>query len=296
MLKSKEMLESIRIQIRNEVCKITGWYFKNKDLIIQAFTRSSYSVQHGGENNEILEFIGDKVLDYYTVKIIADRYGMIKTQRNFSFEGNCEYTFKTHERGFTELKNKIVCNKTLAQKIDEWGLAEYLIVGTSDFNSEVDKQEKVKADLFEAILGAVAVDCKWNGEFLESVVLKMLNIEDYLKNLDENKYRPDEFSLDNAINTLKELAEHGECSVPNYEISHIEKNSYDKKDNLCWVCTCSVRSWASFETVRASSKKMAKKCAAYLILGKHFELINEYGSNKQYTEWIFENNKFSLWD
>ena len=32
----------------------------NEDLLFQAFTRSSYSSQHGGENNEVLEFLGDK--------------------------------------------------------------------------------------------------------------------------------------------------------------------------------------------------------------------------------------------
>ena len=40
-----------------------GYDFKNIDLLNQAFTRRSYSEENGGENNEVLEFIGDKVLD-----------------------------------------------------------------------------------------------------------------------------------------------------------------------------------------------------------------------------------------
>ena len=57
--------------------KISYW-FKNKDLLFQAFTRSSYSTQYGGENNEVLEFIGDRVLDFYVVKVIAERFGFLK--------------------------------------------------------------------------------------------------------------------------------------------------------------------------------------------------------------------------
>ena len=47
-----------------------GYCFKNTDLLHQAFVRRSYSVENGSENNEVLEFIGDKVLDFITVKIL----------------------------------------------------------------------------------------------------------------------------------------------------------------------------------------------------------------------------------
>ena len=39
-----------------------GYDFKNLDLLKQAFVRRSYSEENGGESNEVLEFIGDKVL------------------------------------------------------------------------------------------------------------------------------------------------------------------------------------------------------------------------------------------
>ena len=47
-----------------------GYEFKNLDLLQQAFTRRSYSEENGGENNEVLEFIGDKVLDLFAVKYL----------------------------------------------------------------------------------------------------------------------------------------------------------------------------------------------------------------------------------
>ena len=49
-----------------------GYRFKNPDLLQQAFVRRSYSKENGGENNEVLEFIGDKVLDFIIVKKLAE--------------------------------------------------------------------------------------------------------------------------------------------------------------------------------------------------------------------------------
>lgn len=66
-----------------EVQRKISYRFNNIDLLLQAFTRSSYSAQFGGENNEVLEFIGDKVLDMYVTKIIADDFGFMKSQSDY---------------------------------------------------------------------------------------------------------------------------------------------------------------------------------------------------------------------
>ena len=50
-----------------------GYTFNNLDLLQQAFTRRSYSEENGGENNEVLEFIGDKVLDLFVVKLLISQ-------------------------------------------------------------------------------------------------------------------------------------------------------------------------------------------------------------------------------
>ena len=50
-----------------------GYKFKNIDLLNQAFTRRSYTEENGGENNEILEFIGDKALDLAVVKVLVSK-------------------------------------------------------------------------------------------------------------------------------------------------------------------------------------------------------------------------------
>lgn len=137
-----------------------GYRFDNIDLLLQAFTRSSYSTQYGGENNEVLEFIGDNVLDLYVVKTLADRFGFMKSQSDFYDKDNDneEFCIVAHkkESDFTDIKKEIVSNKTLAKRIDSLGFAKYMYLGNSDIDNNVISQEKVKADLFEAILGAIS--------------------------------------------------------------------------------------------------------------------------------------------
>ena len=94
----------------DEVQNKIGHLFENQDLLFQAFTRSSYSTQYGGESNEVLEFLGDRVLDFYVVKVIADRFGFTKSQSDYYDEENDddEYCIVAHknESDFTELKKK----------------------------------------------------------------------------------------------------------------------------------------------------------------------------------------------
>ena len=109
-------------------------------LIEQAFTRSSYARRYGGGSNENLEYLGDTVLGYHVVRKLYEHYGTIHTG-----EDGCFYSFRAHEKDFTELKSTIVSNHTLAAIMDEWELCRYLVVGQSDIDNEIDRQEKCYA-------------------------------------------------------------------------------------------------------------------------------------------------------
>lgn len=285
MRRKKDYSLNERNKLRKIIYEKTGYYIRGNCLLSQIFTRRSYSAEQGGENNEILEFIGDHILSYYVVKIIANHYGALNS--------DCEYKFRVRENNFTALKQELISNKTLAKIIDEWAIAEYLIVGKNDYLNEVDQQVKVKADLFEAILGAIAVGSKWNPEVLEKAVNQMLSIDEKIKSIIETDYRHVQFDIENAISTLKELAEQGVCSIPKYEYGTPEQLGYDKNHNPIWVCTCSVINDKTgiIRQVWTSSKKAAKKAAAYLVLCEHFELQNQYGVNGNYSCWKYQNGE-----
>ena len=271
--------------IRSIIYEKTGIRLKDY-LIEQAFTRSSYSKRFGGGSNENFEYIGDTVLGYYVVKKLYDYYGTIHSD-----DETCYYTFRSHERDFTALKSVIVSNKTLAAIIDEWNVSQYLIVGQSDIDNEVDKQEKIKADLLEAIIGAIAAQTKWNQETLEKTISKLLPIEEMFLKYENEKHRPPQFTVDNAVTTLKEMAEREECDFPQYDIVGPDHIGYTANGDPRWNCNISIPCWGICLGVSAHSKKDAKKYAAYLALCNRFELANEYGPSKQLLSWGFDGKK-----
>jgi len=90
-------------------------------------------------------------------------------------------------------------------------------------------------------------------------------------NMDE---LPEELTLENSINTLQELAQKGYVAMPEYDLP--EDQVYDNEGNPRWICTCTIRSHAIKETAYASSKKVAKKYAAYLCICNIFGFEDKY--------------------
>ncbi len=293
-MRTKPLLSRELRELSTKLYERTGKVLKDY-LIEQAFTRSSYSKRYGGGSNENLEFIGDTILGYHVVYQLCKHYGTLH-----SGEDGCYYSFRAHEKDFTALKSTIVSNRTLAAIIDEWDVCQYLVVGQSDIDNEIDKQEKIKADLLEAIIGAYAVQFQWDHAALAEIISAILPIEDYIREYEKAQYRDPQFTLDNAVNTLKEYAEAEYCSFPQYKYSGPDDLGYNKiNGNPIWHCLCTVQDKGIFKGVFAYSKKNAKKAAAYLVLCEMLELPNEYGPNKLRGDWGFDGEKLkpgTLWN
>lgn len=184
-----------------------GYKFNNIDLLRQAFTRKSYSTENGGENNEVLEFIGDKALDFAVIKLLISKFGSMKNGdsvdgiKNSVFEkefrrqngldaygGFNEFICEYDEGELTKIKSRMVEKKNLARRMDEMGFYEHLLMGNSDIKNGVVNEPSVKEDLFEAIIGAVTLDCGWDLNKIQSVVEAMLVPEDFLLNDSDNNY------------------------------------------------------------------------------------------------------------
>ena len=180
-----------------------GYEFNNWHLLQQAFIRRSFSKENGGENNEVLEFIGDKVLDFVVVKILDDEYGSI-TDGDWE-----EYHSEYNEGKLTEFKKKLVDKTMLAHRIDILGLNDFLLMGKGDIKQNVQEEPSVMEDLFEAIIGAVAIDSNYNMKAIEDVVIAMLDPLRYLYN---------DFDMD-VLNYVAEVQHWQQChdgSIPEY--------------------------------------------------------------------------------
>lgn len=274
-----------KLEARRIIKEKTGYVIRSTSILNQVFRRSSFAAETGQNSNEIFEFQGDRVLSFYVTRIISKRCGSLSLTD--------DYTFRIRENRFTQIMQALVNNEALANIIDEWGIAKYLLLGRSDIQNNVIRETKVKADLFEAVIGAIAVESNWDDEVIESVVLKALDIDAKLTMMIANDTKVRCFDIDTAVTTLKEMAENGQCTMPQYEFVGPDVMGYDENGNPKWYCNCKMinQKIGLTKSVEASSKKDAKKAAAYLILCEHIGMQNKYGPNDWFISWTYKDGK-----
>jgi len=116
--------------------------FKNKELIHQALSHSSYANEKKipGGSNERLEFLGDSVLS-----IVVSEY---------------LYTHLTHiaEGELTKLRASLVCEKSLHIFARQINLGEFLLLGKGEENTGGRERPSILADAFEAVIAAIYLD------------------------------------------------------------------------------------------------------------------------------------------
>lgn len=178
----------------NDIQNKIGYTFKNQELLEQAFTRRSYSMENGGEDNEVLEFIGDAALNMVVVKILSEEFGYFnqREQRytsHVSSSNTADGTFSSEkdEGELIEIKKMLVKKSTLSDAIDNLELQCYLVMGRGDRKKHIERSNSTKEDLFEAIIGAIALDSKWDIKTIQEAVMKMLKIDDII-GFDKDSY------------------------------------------------------------------------------------------------------------
>ena len=162
-----------------EIERIIQYTFKDKSLLRQAFTRSSFCNEQrtrgkrGYSSNEVLEFFGDSVLSTSIISILMAE----KTER-YEFGVFTELG----EGDFSNIRSKLSDKRNLSLSISKIGLQKYLQMGDGDRKMGIDSEPSVMEDLFESIIGAVYIDCGMDIKRVIKVVSKMLDLSVYLEN------------------------------------------------------------------------------------------------------------------
>ena len=123
--------------------------FKNKDLLIQALTHKSFNPK---ENNEKIEFLGDRVLGLVIAKKLLEIYPKEK-------EG-------VLDKKFASLVNKKTC-LDIAKNIN---LASYVKTFNPN-NKRIKIEDKIISDSCEALIGAIYLDKGF--AIVEKIILKL---------------------------------------------------------------------------------------------------------------------------
>ncbi len=120
-----------------------GYYFKDKGLLTQALSHRSWAVEQGGsvQDNELLEFMGDAVLELAVSDLLFARYG-----------DQCREGELTKMRSFLVNETQL---SSLARRID---LGNFLLLGRGEDKSGGRNKSSILADAFEAVMGAVYLD------------------------------------------------------------------------------------------------------------------------------------------
>ncbi|MBQ7326845.1 MAG: hypothetical protein IJW93_05175 [Clostridia bacterium] len=159
-----------------EIEKKIGYVFKDKSLITQAFTRSSFCNEHKGRggreyiSNEVLEFFGDSVLSTAIISMMLRE----KTER---YEHGI-YT-RLDEGDFSNIRSKLSDKRNLSRSMALLGLQKYLRMGEGDGKLGIENEPSVMEDLFESIIGAVYIDCGMDMARVITVVAGMLDVSVY---------------------------------------------------------------------------------------------------------------------
>ena len=110
--------------------------FKNKDLLIKSLTHKSFNKE---DNNEKIEFLGDRVLGLVIAKKLLEIYPDEK-------EGILD-------KKFASLVNKKTCLE-IAKKLE---LQKFILTFNLSYKTKII-EDKVLADSCEALLGAIYLD------------------------------------------------------------------------------------------------------------------------------------------
>ena len=120
--------------------KNIGYTFKNKTLLKNALTHTSYAYENHIQSNEKLEFLGDSILEFLSSKYIYNNYPKLK------------------EGEMTKVRATVVCEDSLYKIADKHNFSDFLYVGKSERMHQGNRKIAIMADSVEAVIAAIYFD------------------------------------------------------------------------------------------------------------------------------------------
>ncbi|MCP5161621.1 MAG: ribonuclease III [Hahellaceae bacterium] len=203
-----------------------GYQFEDKNLLVLAMTHRSY----GGHNNERVEFLGDSVLNFIIAEALFLKFP------------------KAREGQMSRLRARLVKGVTLAELAREFGLGDFLLLGSGELKSGGYRRESILADAMESVIGAIYLDsgfeaCRarvlhWYADRIES-----LSLQDTQK---DPKTR------------LQEFLQSRQQELPRYEVTEVIGEQHAQT----FFVECEVSMLEGSTKGRGSSRRIAEQQAA----------------------------------
>ena len=117
-----------------------GYTFKDKKLLKQALTHTSYAYENKVESNEKLEFLGDSILEFISSKYIYNNYK------------------KLREGEMTKVRAEVVCEDSLYKVAQKHNFSDFILIGKSEYGTCGNFKPAILADSIEATIAAIYFD------------------------------------------------------------------------------------------------------------------------------------------
>lgn len=121
-------------EIENKI----GYTFKDKMLLRKCFTHASYANEHLEEDNEVLEFFGDSIIEFIVTEYLYKHVN--------GDEGN-----------LTEKRKNMVSNANLLLTVKKLGLHKYVLLGKGQGKSH-NVDEKLYSSIYETLVAGIYLD------------------------------------------------------------------------------------------------------------------------------------------
>ena len=186
--------------------EVIGYTFKNKELLLEALSHSSYVNEHKHVKRacyERLEFLGDAVLEL--------------SSSTFLFKNFPELS----EGELSKFRATLVCEKALAPCARKIQLGSYILLGHGEKLNHGEDRDSMLCDVIEAVIGAIYLDSDFTeaDRFISRFILN----EDSLLHQDFVDYKT----------KLQEIVQAASSEHIVYEIVSSSGPDHDKCFEVC---------------------------------------------------------------
>lgn len=183
-----------------EICENNiGYSFKDKNLLREALTHTSYAYENKVKSNERLEYLGDSILEFVISEYLFLKYNNLS------------------EGEMTKVRANVVCEDSLYEIAKRHNFSDFLLLGKSEKHSQNSKKA-IMADSVEAVIAAIFLDS--DVEHAKKFILD--NLKDFVEIASKNVGMKDYKTV-----LQEKLQVHGEVKIK-YVVLKEEGPDHDK--------------------------------------------------------------------
>ena len=208
-----------------------GYSFNDKMLLRKCFTHSSYANEHGGEDNELLEFFGDSIIQFIVTEYLFNNaYG--------------------DEGKLTEKRKNMVSKDPLIRAVKKLDVMQYLLLGRG-LENRVGKDDKLISSLYEAVCAGIYIDggMKAVKKFIKKTIIS--DFEKQVKDAEKQKIK------DDSKSALQEYVQKRKLGTVSYQTL-----TWSGPAHLPEFRVASLLNGARLAEGKGKSKKEAEKASA----------------------------------